>query len=58
MTKKDYKKFAEILNQELKLNKDNSDTILNIAEKMILIFAEDNPLFNPIKFKKAMLNAN
>jgi len=55
MTKKHYIKVAEILNRELKKDKDNSDIVFNIAEEMIKMFIEDSERFNPAVFKEAIL---
>ena len=57
MSKKDYIAIAKELNKALKRYEDKENCILYIADGLIEVFEKDNPDFNLVKFKKAVLDA-
>jgi hypothetical protein len=57
MSKKNYKKFAQMIKDEFdsldELPKTASDELQCLVEKMAYLFYEDNPKFSFGKFRKA-----
>ena len=53
MSKKDYQKIAEAIWLKTTINDRNLVNKLQLVEELCKEFKEDNPRFNPEKFKEA-----
>ncbi len=52
MTRKHYKRFAEML-AELRNAGADETTLFTVEQQLILICLDDNPRFNPARFRQA-----
>jgi len=56
MNKKDYVKIASVIKEARNKSRDNEEKMLvrHIITELIKVFEKDNPLFNSVKFEKAI----